>query len=207
MKTSHLGHGGSRPAFTLVEIITVIAIILALAAMVIGGLKFVQEKQRTARTKVFIASVSQALEQYRTDHGVFPEGDGETDSTELVYRALSGDGVGPDGIAGNGDDTNPDGETDPDAQVYLPMLNPKNKGKSKNVKETTNGYVLVDAWKSKDDETVYQELFYRHDTNGQDPNMMNPDSDFDLWSLGPDGEGGSDPSGTKQQRADDIKNW
>lgn len=206
MKAKSCCHRGVRPAFTLIEIITVIAIIMALAAMTIGGLDYVSRKAAVSRTTVFVASVGQALEQYKADTGAYPEGEGIADSTELVYVALSGDGIGPDGILDTDDDEAPDGIPDEAATVYLNTLDPGNKGKSLNVRESTNGYVLVDAWKSQTDSKVYQELFYRHAPDGKDPDMMNPPSDFDLWSLGPDGLGG--PTSTDDsESADDITNW
>ena len=197
MNTPFRRNRASRPAFTLVEIITVIAIIVALAAMTISGLSFAQKKAKVGRATVFVASVSQALEQYRSDAGVFPEGDGGADSTELVYAALSGDGE---------DGSDPDGVLDDGAQVYLDTLSPDTKGKTRNVRESSGGYVLVDAWKEEGG-SQRQELYYRHDPNADpsspNPSMMNPPSDFDLWSLGP-----VDPDKTAEEQEEDyIKNW
>ena len=53
--------------------------------------------------------------------------------------------------------------------------------------------MIVDAWKNA--------LRYRYN----DPDQINPESDFDLWSLGPDGKG--HPGGSDEETADDIKNW
>ena len=214
MKTRLTQSQSNKHGFTLIEIITVIAIIMVLAAMTIGGMGYFQDKVAVSKTQIFMGTVSTALEEYRMDNGVLPKGDGLEGSTELVYIALYGDGIGVDGIAGenaNGisDDTEPDGTPDKGAHVYLSTLDPNNKGKSLNVKENANGYVLVDAWKMENDKKKFQELFYRHDPKfdptSPDPEMMNPPSDFDLWSLGPDGKGG--PKGTKEERADDINNW
>lgn len=194
MKTKSYYAADLRPGFTLIEIITVIAIIMALAAMTIGGLSFASKKAELERTRIFIGTVSQALEQYRADTGEFPRGDGGTESTKEVYAALYGDFDG-------------DGEPDDGMEVYLSSLDPKLKGKSSNVRQAGDGYVLVDAWGEKDDRSTRQELFYRHDPDGNDnANMMNPPSDFDLWSLGPDGEGGPQ-GGDKASREDDLTNW
>lgn len=217
MKTTYRRKGALSPAFTLVEILVVIAIIMVLAAMSLTGYDFVKRKEAVSRTTVFVKSVGHALEQYREDNGFFPEGDGGDDSTKQVYIALYGDGeleydqenqkvnVRPG--------FEPDGTADPGAQVYLNILSPDKLGKSKKVRKSGDGYVLVDAWRSKADDSLYQELFYRHnpdeDPSSPDPAKMNPPTDFDLWSLGPDGEGG--PAGTsdstKENRADDLKNW
>jgi type II secretory pathway pseudopilin PulG len=200
MKTTYRRKGALSPAFTLVEILVVIAIIMVLAAMSLTGYDYVKRKEAVSRTIVFVKNVGHALEQYRSDSGAYPEGDGIADSTKGVYASLYGDFDG-------------DGESDDGAQVYLSILSPDKLGKSKNVRKSGDGYVLVDAWRSKADDSLYQELFYRHtpdeDPSNPDPDKMNPPTDFDLWSLGPDGEGG--PKGTsdstKENRADDIKNW
>ncbi len=167
--------------FTLIEIMVVIAIIMVLAAMTISGLSYVNEKAKINQTKVFISSVSQALEQYRADSGDYPPGNGEATSTQEVYDVLYGDSL-----------------TDNTATAYLDILDPTRQGNSKNVKGRGNIYVLVDAWK-KENSTERQELFYRY------PGTMNPPSDFDIWSVGPDHKGG--PYGKKEDRKDDIKNW
>ena len=112
------------------------------------------------------------------------------------------DGVGPDGVTGTNDDEISDGTPDDGARVYLNTLDPNNKGKSLNVRESANGYVLVDSWKSQSDKTKFQELFYRHDPDGNDSKMMNPPRSFDLWSLGKPPKDGSPAN-----PSDFITNW
>jgi type II secretory pathway pseudopilin PulG len=200
MKATHRRKGALPPAFTLIEILVVIAIIMVLAAMSLSGYDYVKRKEAVSRTTVFVKNLGNALEQYRSDNGAFPEGDGIADSTKDVYASLYGDFDG-------------DGVSDDDAQVYLSILSPDIQGKSKKVRKSGDGYVLVDAWRSKDDDNLYQELFYRHnpteDPSSPDPAKMNPPTDFDLWSFGPDGEGGPPdaPGSTKENRIDDINNW
>jgi len=194
------------PAFTLVEILVVISIIMVLAAMTIGGLGFVRRKAAEGRTDVLLGSISQALEQYRADNGFFPEGDGGEDSTEQVYIALYGDGeLEYDQTTQKVNIISPaDGTVDPGAQVYLDILNPENKKVSLNVDPDYN---IVDAWR--------EPIHYRHSISATavHDKMMNPSSDFDLWSLGADGEGGpkGDSASTgadkEKARADDLKNW
>lgn len=199
--------------FTLIEIITVIAIIMALAAMTIGGFRFATVKAQSSRTTVLLGSLSQSLEDYRADQGFFPQGDGGKGSTEQVYIALYGDGeleydIDTEKVVVR---VKPDGESDQGVNVYLSTLDPSLLGKSQNARKDGSTYVIVDAWKMLSDQTKRQELFYRHDPAGMDSQMMNPPSEFDLWSLGPDGEGGPEgsagSSGGKKERSDDIKNW
>lgn len=193
MKTLHSRSEAVPSGFTLIEIITVIAIIMALAAMTVAGLGYANKKAEIERTRVFLGTVSLALQQYSSDNGEFPPGDGGKDSTKEVYAALYGDFDG-------------DGKPDEGAEVYLSTLDPNGKGKSLNTRESGDGYILVDAWKELDDSKLRQEMYYRHDPAGNDANMMNPPSDFDLWSLGPDGKGGPN-EGTKKERTDDLNNW
>ena len=58
-----------KPAFTLLEIITVIAIIAVLASLTIGGMGYYDDKMKYSRTEILIASIEQALEDYKSDNG------------------------------------------------------------------------------------------------------------------------------------------
>jgi len=193
MKTIYRQKGALSPAFTLVELLVVIAIIMVLAAMSISGFSYVKRKSAEGRTEVLLGSISQALEQYRADNGFFPEGDGGDESTKQVYIALYGDGELTLN-SGTVSATEPDGQVDDDAQVYLDILNPENKKASLNVDPDL--YNIIDAWGNP--------LHYRHSESGNEPAMMNPDADFDLWSYGYDGLTGA--SGSKEIK-DNLKNW
>lgn len=191
MKISQRSKGFRAPAFTLIELMVVIAIILVLATMVVGGLGWYKRKAAEGKTTVLVSSIERALEEYKLDNGFFPEGDGGDGSTEQVYIALYGDGKLE--VNGSGNvivATQPSGVTDDGNTVYLDVLDPNLKGNKQNV-DSTGGYTIIDAWGSP--------LFY------VSPGEMNPRDDFDLWSRGADGRGG--PSGTKKERLDDIKNW
>ena len=56
-------------AFTLIELMAVITIIVILAGMVVGGLGYVNEKQAREKAKIQIALLSKALEEYKLDNG------------------------------------------------------------------------------------------------------------------------------------------
>lgn len=193
MKAIYRRTRASRPAFTLVEILVVISIIMVLAAMSIGGMGFVKRKAAEGRTEVLLGTVSTALEQYSADNGFLPEGDGDTGSTLQVYVALYGDGELTLNSGSLSITSSPDGTADPGAQVYLDILNPGNTKAALNVDPDYN---IVDAWG--------EPIRYRHSVSGGDPDMMNPDADFDLWSYGVDGMTGG--SGSKEFK-DDLKNW
>ena len=62
-----------KPAFTLLEILTVIAIIAVLASLTIGGMGYYDQKMKYSRTEILIASIEQALEDYKSDNGSYPQ--------------------------------------------------------------------------------------------------------------------------------------
>lgn len=159
------------------EIIIVIAIIAVLAAMTIAGLDLIRDKSNRNRTQVLVEGITNALEAYKFDNNEFPDGDGSKTSSKNLYQALYGD-------------YDTDGVTDENEPVYFSLFNPEAKGNKRNVSKD-DGYTIIDAWQNP--------LYY------QSPGQMNPSSDFDLWSLGPDGKGG--PKGVKKERQDDLDNF
>ena len=101
-------HRPKRPqAFTLIEMLTVITIILILAAILLNVAGYVNNKAATSRAEGEIHAISLALESYKADNGIYPQ-DGGTDalnakanfdptaadyqaSGRTLYRELTGD--------------------------------------------------------------------------------------------------------------------
>ena len=119
MNTSSRQHGALAPAYSLIEVVTVMAIIVILAGTVVGTMGYYKYKANEGRTKVLIASIERALEEYKSDNGSYPAGT----STTAVYTALYGGG-----------------------KVYLSTLNPNLTGKALNVKASGGSYVIIDGW-------------------------------------------------------------
>jgi len=117
-KTQQQHRNVMKPAFTLLEILTVIAIIAVLASLTIGGMGYYDDKMKYSRTEILIASIERALEDYKSDNGSYPSG-----NIGNLFNALYGDGT----------------------NVYLATLNPALKGKQRNVSESAP-YNIVDAW-------------------------------------------------------------
>ena len=59
-------------AFTLIELLLVMAIIAILASLVLSTAGYVQKKGARSRTESEIAAVSAALESYKADNGDYP---------------------------------------------------------------------------------------------------------------------------------------
>ena len=101
-----------RAGFTLIEMITVMAVIVILVSMVLSVNGYVQRKAAGNRTKAEIAAISMAIENYSVDNGSVPREAETTDildprnhgapasgdqlklykmASQTLYKALSGD--------------------------------------------------------------------------------------------------------------------
>jgi prepilin-type N-terminal cleavage/methylation domain-containing protein len=97
----------NTPAFTIIELLIVMAIILVLAGLILATSGYVQKKGYRSRAEAEIAAISAALENYKADNGIYPSG-AETnalkpntmgdpgqsayrDASLALYKALSGD--------------------------------------------------------------------------------------------------------------------
>jgi type II secretory pathway pseudopilin PulG len=178
------------------ELLIVIAIIVILAALTMGGLGFMQRNQAVQKCRAQMGMLSTALEEYKLDFGVYPTdkltgiandtGAPGDQGSNILFQALYWDGV-TSGVGGN-------------QRIYLAELDPAStkQGWSSNPVASANN-TIIDPWSSN-----YR---YRSGTNATgvvNPNCINPD--FDLWSNGPDGlpglSNGSDPASR-----DNITNW
>ncbi|PYK36817.1 MAG: hypothetical protein DME60_13610 [Verrucomicrobia bacterium] len=61
-------------AFTLIELIVVIAIIIILAGLILSTVGYVQKKGARSRAETEIAAISAACESYKADNGIYPRG-------------------------------------------------------------------------------------------------------------------------------------
>lgn len=89
-------------AFTLIEILTVIVIIMILAGLVVGAAKYAQTKAARSRAQAEIATMETALESYKNDNGAYPlstttratlsgpAGSTEVNNSGSLYTALAG---------------------------------------------------------------------------------------------------------------------
>lgn len=191
-----------RAAFTLIELMAVITIIIILAGIVIGGMGYVNEKQAREKARVQIALLSKALEEYKLDMGTYPpttdkNGTFTTNGTSTsadLYVALFYDGY-------NYSKTSPANWTKA-TRIYVPELDPTNS-KQGWVDPATGtppaSTPIKDPWGNQ--------YCYRTAVKADgsaNANTQNPDSD--LWSAGKDGSTNT-TSPTASVNKDDIKNF
>src|SRR5438477_3895514 len=99
-----------RSAFTIIEVLIVMAIILVLAGLTLATSGYVQNKGRRSRAEAEIAAMSAALENYKADNGIYPRG---------KSTAVPPSGVPVYSVAATGtDDLNARTDTDSSSKKY-----------------------------------------------------------------------------------------
>ena len=186
MKT-HTRRGSA--AFTLIEMMAVITIIVILAGIVIGGMGYVNEKQATEKAKVQIKRLEAALEEYKLDGGTYPP-------TANMAGPFTAAGTGTSSVLFNalyyiGAQNS--------TKIYLPELDPVNNKQGWTTGTASATTKITDPWGN--------EYCYRTATDASgaaNANTQNPD--FDLWSMGKDGKSAPD-SPADSSNKDDIRNF
>jgi len=180
MKTNpRSGHA----AFSLVELLTVIAIIAILAALTISGMGFVQDYQARKKAQIQIQMLSKALEDYKLDYGSYPATTDSADgsgNSQILFKALYNDGA-----------------NDTTKKIYISELDPVNNKQGWTTGVASDSTKITDPWGS---EYRYRSAF--NSASKANTNTRNPD--FDLWSCGKDGKTSNDASNSFAK--DDIWN-
>lgn len=86
MRLAPAGANRKRAAFTLLELLAVVALIAVLTALGIGGGTRALAAGRSTRARAELAAIAAALEAYRRAHGDYPH---TSDAAQLL-RALRG---------------------------------------------------------------------------------------------------------------------
>jgi prepilin-type N-terminal cleavage/methylation domain-containing protein len=199
-------------AFTLIELVVVVGIILILAGLVLSTAGYARKKGARARAETEIAAMSAACESYKADNGIYARdptagtatdtlnarttGDPATYQTAslVLYRALSGDRNLDRAITDADKNFNIDGTTLTPPLSQLPqsyftfkpnMLSPAD--------QTQNVQYLRDPFGNA---YGYSTAFQYNSNTGYNPT-------FDLWSTS--GLTTSPPTAADQNQW--IKNW
>ncbi len=178
MKTNRFRRAAA--GFSLMELVVVVALIVALAALTMGGLSFMEQKKARSTAALQIKLLENALQDYHSDNRSFPSNPNSEglNGSEELFKALYQDPF------------------DADTKVYLAELDPDTHGEGKGgqawVRKSSVSAEIVDPWGNP----------YRY-RSGDSPGAINPD--FDLWSMGKDGRTNADPK--HADCLDDIRNF
>jgi prepilin-type N-terminal cleavage/methylation domain-containing protein len=198
-------------AFTLVELLTVIAIISILAGLVLMTTGYVQKKSAASRAEAEIQAMSSACESYKADNGIYPR-NSDTDALNsttqydpnsykvaslYLYGQLSGDYNPANPGASTNFNLKPDtGEGKSYMEFKQGMLG-GTKDSSGKITRVTH---LQDPFGySYGYSTIFQ-------ANSENPAPADPspgfNPTFDLWSTG-----GTTNANASANKAKWIKNW
>ena len=174
-------------AFTLIELMAVITIIVILAGLVVGSLGFVNDKQAKDKAKVQIGMISKALEEYKLDNGTYPATAASTTgsgNSQLLFDALYYKGAQ---------------DTTGATKIYIGELNPLNTKQGWTSGTASSSTKINDPWGNE-----YRYRTALNTSGAANSSTQNPD--FDLWSCGKDGATTPSTPSDKRNR-DDIKNF
>lgn len=214
-------HG--RAAFTLIELMAVITIIVILAGLVVGGMGFVSERQAKEKAKVQVQLLAKGIEEYKLDMGMYPpttdkssaSSPNGTGTTADLYISLFYEGYDYADKTKNGGSAPTSwtktvgGVTVPKAtKIYLTELDPTTTKQGWVDPVTGTGAkpptstTIKDPWGNQ--------YCYRTATNaGGTANSSTQNPDFDLWSMGKDGKtraGNTASDISNKENKDDIRN-
>src|SRR5436305_4158288 len=95
-RVKRLTKGRYNVAFTLIELIVVITVIIILTGLVLSTVGYAQKKGARSRAETEIAAISAACESYKADNGIYPTSPATdaldpatVDPTTTVYLAAS----------------------------------------------------------------------------------------------------------------------
>jgi type II secretory pathway pseudopilin PulG len=104
---------GAAGAFTLIELLIVIAIIIVLAGLVLSTVGYVQKKGARSRAETEIAAMSAAIENYKADNAIYPRDPTPNTATDTLNAKTDGNPMPSPTPA------NPSGATYPPAILVL----------------------------------------------------------------------------------------
>jgi general secretion pathway protein G len=207
---NNLRHG--KAAFTLIELMAVITIIVILAGLVVGGLGFVTEKQAKNKATLQIALLSKGLEAYKMDMGAYPltlnSSDGLNNSAESLYIPLF-----YEGYAYSLEDTPPDKWSKPvggveipkSMTIYITDLDPTTTKQGWVDPVLVQNSVPPTTTKVKDPWGIEYRYRSAQSQTGTATNQDTQNPDFDLWTSGKDSRSNTTP--VHKDNRDDIKNF
>ena len=223
-------------AFTLIEMLTVMAVIAILASLIVAVNAFAHKKAATARADGEIRTMMAACENYRGDFGNYPRdlgenGDGKgswtdkldprtdgdpnnskyLDACVFLYKAISGDAMpGVDATTAPKRTDKPDGK--PESKGYCEFtpnqLNKSSSGEIRFIQDPFgNSYGYSTA--GAEVEEKYREKLQSNpgEKRPSGEEVKGYSPNFDLWSTGGVISKAKDEATLNPERKRWVKNW
>ncbi len=80
-------------AFTIIELLVVITIIIILAGLILSTVGYVQKKGARSRAETEIAAISAACESYKADNGIYPRDPTANTATDQLNPKTDGNPI------------------------------------------------------------------------------------------------------------------
>ena len=205
----------SPRAFTLVEMITVIAVIIILAGLVLGVSGYVQTAAAKQRAVGEMKAIATQCEAYKNDNGSVPQSkktdeldprkhfdpnaEQYKDANEDLYSALTGDFEPAN---------HPDGKPEPGNKIYMSFQRNQlnfskepGSGEIKEIKGIQDPFGLLYGYSTiaAKNEAAYQEKIRSNPTEPRPTKLEGFNPTFDLWSTS--------GATTESQQGKWGKNW
>jgi general secretion pathway protein G len=188
-----------KNAFTIIELLVVISIIIILAGLILSTVGYVQKKGARSRAEAEIAAMSAALESYKADNGIYPRGNASGSGTTAPYDTDKLNARSPAASAYQpaclflykqlSGDTNANLQPPAGTKAYFSFKPQMLDG----TRDTNNNLTSINYIRDPFGNSYGYSTAYQYDpTTGYNPT-------FDLWSIA------DDSSGTNQTKW--IKNW
>ena len=185
---------GTR-AFTLVELLIVLAIIIILAGLIMSTSGYVQKKGARSRAEAEIAALSAAIESYKADNGIYPRDDTGAKASDMLDPRMEGNPANYKAsslyLYSQLSGRNADGTNITGAKSYFtfkPQMMNGARDASGNVNPVTG---IRDPFGNN----------YGYSTANQADPTKGYNPTFDLWSTG------GTTSGSATDRLQWVKNW
>jgi type II secretory pathway pseudopilin PulG len=179
-------------AFTIIELLFVITLIIILAGLILSTVGYVQNKSARSRAETEIAAISAALENYKADNGIYPR-DTTHNATDNLDARVSG---------------NPISYQTASLFLYDSLFGSASSG-SRTASGAKSYFIFNPNMLSPSDQTLTVQYIrdpfgnsYGYSTASQKNSVTGYNSTFDLWSTGGNIDNNNPPN-----QASWIKNW
>lgn len=182
-----------KAAFTLIELMVTITIIIILAGLVVGGMEYANQRSASEKAKTQIALLSKGIEEYKLDMGGYPP------TNNITGNLTTSAGSSTSAIIFNALYFAP---LSANQRIYLPELDPATTKQGWTTGASSNATIVTDSWGNQ---YCYRSAI--NSTGATNNATVNPD--FDLWSMGKDGRTNATfgANATTSPNADDIRNF